>query len=466
MQEIYPLASEVFVGLEGCSPRTTGAEEIFAASVSGNSLNEMPLMRRSPDEIKEACREFIMIFESDWYTRIWTLQEVYLARKVTVILPWGASVPWESFNVLADRLTNQGQLLSLLLTYSGMEYEKLMASVHKFYNHINGLARTKKALPHGQHIIDLIVRHPNMTAKDFKAKIDAFQPMCTSGIKLPSFSCQSTDVEVFTGFTLWLIELLQSLLPLVLEFPREKCNYPTWVPNIFSASMQHENHHRRRMGFYEEYNASKGLVLQVDYDAPNNLCVSGINIDKVSLVSEKSFNLQNLEDHCDVINNWSSFYARQKDLRNFSPSSIFSISEFSITMMAGYVIDGTYGGLRSVNPKDIEAWKDMMIHLIDNNLSIDDDVFQPHLMDSHVAAAFNRKPFWTANGHFGIGPKEMRPTDEIWILGGCKTPLVLRLARSISGETCYLVIGSSFIYGCMFGEAVPARHFATVCTLR
>jgi len=463
--EIYSLASEVFVGLEGRLRRNNRLNEVFAAFLAGNGLDEVASTFNHPNEIKEARDDFMILLKSKWFTRLWILTEVCYARSVTVILPWVATVSWESFNELANWDHNQHELCSLFATPSRAENEEFYASMYQVYNCLNGLARTTQALPRGQHIIELMLRHPNMRAKDLQANIHAFQSLCIPGLALPHFPRESTDVEVFTGFAVWLITNLQSLLPLVLELPRETCNFPTWVPNFSSTSLQHENHHRMRLGFYEEYDASKGLGFEVEYHAPDKLRVSGIRIDHVSLVSEKQFNLDFLEDHHDVITGWHKFFDPQGDTSDYSPSSMFSDDEFYITMTAGYVFDGTNGRARPVEPEDFNIWKLMVLRLDQGNLSTDDQVFHSHFMDSHVAASFNRKLFWTANGRSGLGPAAIMQTDEIWILGGCKTPLALRETKSASGHTFYRVIGSCFINGCMFGEAVTKSYPLTACML-
>jgi len=61
----------------------------------------------------------------------------------------------------------------------------------------------------------------------------------------------------------------------------------------------------------------------------------------------------------------------------------------------------------------------------------------------------NHRPFLTDSGYLGMGYESVEEGDEIWIVRGCPTPLVLR--RSEEG---FSLIGESYVHGVMRGEAV------------
>jgi hypothetical protein len=62
---------------------------------------------------------------------------------------------------------------------------------------------------------------------------------------------------------------------------------------------------------------------------------------------------------------------------------------------------------------------------------------------------YYRRFFVTKKGRMGIGPQAMRPGDAVAILRGGRLPLIL---REVDGE--YTHIGSAYVRGIMFGEAV------------
>jgi hypothetical protein len=62
---------------------------------------------------------------------------------------------------------------------------------------------------------------------------------------------------------------------------------------------------------------------------------------------------------------------------------------------------------------------------------------------------YPRRFFTSKDGRFGVGPKSLRPTDEVWILEGGRTPFVLR--KRDDGGT-YRLVGEAFVHGMMYGE--------------
>jgi len=63
-----------------------------------------------------------------------------------------------------------------------------------------------------------------------------------------------------------------------------------------------------------------------------------------------------------------------------------------------------------------------------------------------------RRLFLTQEGYFGCGPQALAVDDEVWILGGADTPMVLR--KLPSGG--YRLIGETYVHGVMHGEAVAS----------
>lgn len=60
-----------------------------------------------------------------------------------------------------------------------------------------------------------------------------------------------------------------------------------------------------------------------------------------------------------------------------------------------------------------------------------------------------RRLFKTQGGYMGTGPRSLRKDDEVWVLHGGDLPFVLR--QQANGK--YRLIGESFVYGVMHGEA-------------
>jgi hypothetical protein len=71
-------------------------------------------------------------------------------------------------------------------------------------------------------------------------------------------------------------------------------------------------------------------------------------------------------------------------------------------------------------------------------------------------AGLYRAVFYTATGHIGLGPRCTQPGDVVTILYGCNLPMVMRPLPGLP-EGSYRLLGVSYVYGIMDGEAVR-RH--------
>lgn len=61
----------------------------------------------------------------------------------------------------------------------------------------------------------------------------------------------------------------------------------------------------------------------------------------------------------------------------------------------------------------------------------------------------NRRFFNTSTGYLGIGPNISQPGDVVVVFQGCRAPIILRPCE----QAHYSVIGESYVYGIMNGEA-------------
>ncbi|KAK4123960.1 hypothetical protein N657DRAFT_546581, partial [Parathielavia appendiculata] len=60
-----------------------------------------------------------------------------------------------------------------------------------------------------------------------------------------------------------------------------------------------------------------------------------------------------------------------------------------------------------------------------------------------------RRFFITSKGFFGLGPRNAKPGDAVFILYGCSVPVILRRSREF-----WTFIGEAFVAGIMDGEVI------------
>ncbi|KAK1830339.1 heterokaryon incompatibility protein-domain-containing protein [Podospora conica] len=72
--------------------------------------------------------------------------------------------------------------------------------------------------------------------------------------------------------------------------------------------------------------------------------------------------------------------------------------------------------------------------------------------DRQSRSSLNQRCFFMLEGGqmLGLGPEDARSGDQLWVLDGAKTPVVLRRV----GDTSYEFLGEAYVHGMMHGEAV------------
>lgn len=95
----------------------------------------------------------------------------------------------------------------------------------------------------------------------------------------------------------------------------------------------------------------------------------------------------------------------------------------------------------------------------------------PDAVPAFWSACSSRTFFVTANGYFGIGPRDARVGDEIHILSGTRVPFVLRKADDVScgkdselsedgdDTPLYSMIGETYVHGIMQGQCLKREAF-------
>lgn len=81
--------------------------------------------------------------------------------------------------------------------------------------------------------------------------------------------------------------------------------------------------------------------------------------------------------------------------------------------------------------------------------------YNASLFDLHYSHAMLLRPFRTKQGFFGLGTQCLQARDSVWIVPGCRVPLIF---RNVEG-TRYQLVGGSYVHGFMDGEALKRDGF-------
>jgi hypothetical protein len=81
------------------------------------------------------------------------------------------------------------------------------------------------------------------------------------------------------------------------------------------------------------------------------------------------------------------------------------------------------------------------------------------LYDTHYSHAMLQRPFCTRQGYFGIGTQCLQNDDSVWIVPGCRVPLILRW---VDTSARYRLVGGAYVHGFMNGEALEKKDMEFV----
>ncbi|KAF2437955.1 hypothetical protein P171DRAFT_424929 [Karstenula rhodostoma CBS 690.94] len=73
------------------------------------------------------------------------------------------------------------------------------------------------------------------------------------------------------------------------------------------------------------------------------------------------------------------------------------------------------------------------------------------MFHSHYSHALFVRPFRTREGFLGLGTQSLRDGDGVWVVPGCRVPLIL---RRVEGSQRYRLVGGTVLHGFMNGEAL------------
>jgi len=268
-----------------------------------------------------------------------------------------------------------------------------------------------------------------------------------------------SPAELFAKVTRDLIELESGLRAFVGRRgePHVTKDLPTWALDLirFPDGKQRawkwwNNSHR-----YRKFNAcgSKQLMLGISED-PYILSLTGVYIDEIIAVGEvlreDTFGELPDEQVIDMINSWEQLLAQ---FLYRQATAVFSRyirwpDAFARTVLGDLIMNEF--PVRRVTDQDffdLEAFRDTGIR----------GSSYVSLRDMVVKQAF----FITKTGYLGLGPPNILPGDEVWILFGGQVPFILKRRGGGSQESMgtstaheYFFVGDTYVCGIMDGETV------------
>jgi hypothetical protein len=76
--------------------------------------------------------------------------------------------------------------------------------------------------------------------------------------------------------------------------------------------------------------------------------------------------------------------------------------------------------------------------------------------ESKVSMALSgQRVYRTSKGYVGVGPVSVEPGDQVWMICDARVPFVLRPSATVKAK--YILIGETYLHGCMLGEMVTSN---------
>jgi hypothetical protein len=515
MGSIYPSATRVIVWLGIADPEHTAlaltvVEYIGTACEqdawkwkfvsSGNEVGsqfELPIEFFTP----AVCASLVELFDRPWFTRIWCVQEIRLARDALVLcgeyeVSWkklGLAVSWitdrtaargvnEPLAVLlrpihigpADIMYNNEEENLLWTLRSGCEFESTDPK-DKVYGLLSLVSPTAEAK--SIHI-------------DYKKSVGAvFADTVVTDIQLHStlsafaFVSHPPGYDGTAGYRSWAPRWDNFEPAFLIGYPETLCRWNASGHALITFADESqptpETLHLKGVLYDTVFKVCEimDFNLEDDYDdnsindehGQDSECVAGGNTEDF----QRTADVGTTEPHIPAeiameIETGAQANVTHPFLEMYNEICLDLHAQDRRELLARTMTAGTYNSnyledLDTVTrDKHLQAFKLFMHRLAhpghygtEGDLALDDGskIFE----ESAFEHCRQRRMFWTSNGSLGLGPQCMRVNDIIVVLYGGNTPYVLRPR----GDK-FLFMGQAYIDNIMHGEATENLHAGKV----
>ncbi|KAN0113241.1 HET domain containing protein [Hyaloscypha variabilis] len=432
----------------------------FKQSAKGPLYLRLPILQKGLE---------LLVF-SEWWNRIWTVQEAILPKKATLVL---GSV-MAPLNLLVDAEIASGIHSSSQCCNRTMA-QNLLGALNFAYGkifclHSASSARKEKSNP---FLFDLMWDFCPQNASDDRDKVFGLLGLVpTASVDseiAPDYSM--TTEELYTRVMLHFLIKYESLFALEL-CTRNKCGLPSWVFDWSDRPKLGQSNGRRgkRRAILEVYDLSRHNAFIASL-SDELLHLHAFKLGTISscsgetLIRKRQKKVPTSED----LQNLAGFEAkptRQYRDGNDSWEDAYWRTLCGDVWRVGFDDQG-FSLYQKIGPKGRLVYQNWCLFM--NGVNFSDDSETSEIMLFHNIArriTHKRKFFVSTEGFLGLGPLDMCPGDELYLVQGARVPFVLRkysLSDELPRETfclpgpVFTLIGNCYVHGIMFGEIYDKR---------
>ncbi|KAH8777262.1 heterokaryon incompatibility protein-domain-containing protein [Hyaloscypha finlandica] len=395
-------------------------------------LEEFGIDKLRPFEAS-AWTKFYEFYDQTYFRRVWCIREVNVSKEVIVVY---------------GQREIDFTLIALAAYWTTPHAEKEEAT--KYVRSNFGLANAQ-FMQEGDHeecsLSQLLALIRSFDCTDPRDKIYStldFGTSVRSGWIVPDYS--KPVVDVFIEATQQMIkEDGMTFLSHIFHSSIILDSWPSWVPRwegveympLFAAS-------------YDATGADHTFSYQI---VGNKLNLRGYCVDVVASVSGvlpwAGLNYTRKLKRRSLYDFWAENTVGKKASSSYPTGEQFRTA-FSRTMAVGQQFDEV--DFNAYSQKILESYNEQSERLAGEGKQ-DGDPFTYRLL---ARSASTRTFFETKSRYIGLGPKILKPDDQIWILLGSSIPIVLRP----KGDS-HQAVGSCYIHGYMHGESIKGLKAGT-----
>lgn len=433
---------ELVLFLQACYERPNASQLNF----THKDLMEL-MFDRGYNVKEEVWATVSALFASAWFTRIWCVQEIVLARDATVLFSFG-EFKLHVIQALAQWLVD----LCLAHQISPPHVKDALVNITEARNR---LARDNHNVA---DILTFINVYSRLSATDPRDKIYGLLGLV--GPDIIKIDYAKSTLEVYSSLVLNMLDRGLQILSHVyhpVEIERSD-GFPSWVPRFDKG--------RSKVRFYDfprdnelSGQTPKSAVCPI-LAATGILRMSGLQCDTVSSIDYIRFDPENLI-YGSIVNTGQEFLHYVVDLW-CETQPLDSAGNFSDVVLAyslGLNLTGGHMDFytmvddleKAEQFKFLRCFLAFMKQLIPSGL----DWIDLEGADSGVFIRMmtlycnDRKLFRTSKGWLGLGPRCMRPDDSLVVLDGGPMPYIL---RPTEGTNQFLFMGDCYVSAIRRGE--------------
>jgi hypothetical protein len=402
--------------------------------------------------------------QNPWFTRVWVIQEVAVAREV-VVQTGHTTICWEAFGAALERCSNNHE----------------MNSVIEAVRTINTIRYARSQKPYYMDLFVLLERFRHCLATDERDKVFALLGLTSSSLLqekvvqvIPDY--QKPAVEIYRSLTRNYINSRKNLDILCHASLPNHRPIPSWVPiwSYHNPGLSVLPKRRISGTRYEPMYRCCG-DLEVDRDllfgpelSHNRLWLNGLRFDVVTIVGSVATNTQALrlrpsvESVTDLLQEWRSMSEICSHVYGANLESAFQrtlVADASGERRGQVDFYSDDIGMKR-GGTDLSSGNPDFVYLIEGRLGAVENeqtlleersnIGVDHREANIKRAAIKRSFFVTEKGYMGLGPFNMEEGDLVYVLAGGQVPFILRPEVSPDG---FWLVGESYVHGIMDGEA-------------